>query len=62
MDNVDLLIVGAGWRGLAMAKTYHQVHPDARLLILDSAETLGGCWAEERVYPGLHTNDVSRGR
>ncbi|KAF2159511.1 hypothetical protein M409DRAFT_70961 [Zasmidium cellare ATCC 36951] len=57
MEEVDLLIIGAGWRGLTLAKTYHQVHPDAKLLILDSAETLGGCWAEERVYPGLHTNN-----
>lgn len=59
MEDIDLIIVGAGWRGLAMAKTYHQVHPDASILILDEAETVGGVWAEERVYPGLRANNVS---
>ena len=59
METADLVVIGAGVRGLAMAKTYHQVHHHARILILDSSETLGGCWAEERLYPDLRTNNVS---
>lgn len=58
MDAYDLLIIGAGWHGLAMAKTYLQCDPACNLLILDSADTLGGVWARERLYPGLKTNNV----
>lgn len=41
-----------------MAKTYLDVHPQANILILDYAESLGGTWAAERLYPGLKTNNV----
>lgn len=41
-----------------MAKTYLEVHPQASLLILDYAESIGGTWAAERLYPGLKTNNV----
>ncbi|KAK7977037.1 dimethylaniline monooxygenase [Apiospora saccharicola] len=58
MDKYDLLIIGAGWHGLAMAKTYLHCDPACDLLIIDSANTLGGVWARERLYPGLKTNNV----
>ncbi|RDW64528.1 flavin-containing monooxygenase [Aspergillus mulundensis] len=57
-DPVDLLVVGAGLHGLTMAKTYLQVHPSAKLVIVDEASSLGGTWARERLYPGLKTNNV----
>lgn len=41
-----------------MAKTYLDVHPQTNILILDYAESLGGTWAAERLYPGLKTNNV----
>lgn len=53
----DLAIIGAGWHGLTMAKTYLQASPDASIVILDSATSLGGTWAKERCYPGLKTNN-----
>ena len=53
----DLVIVGAGLHGLCMAKTYSEVLPDAEILIMDSASSIGGTWAEERLYPGLKTNN-----
>ena len=54
---LDLTIIGAGLHGLCMAKTYSEVHPDAEILIIDSASSIGGTWAKERLYPGLKTNN-----
>lgn len=58
MEILDLVIVGAGWHGLAMAKTYLEVHPNSSVRIFDSAASVGGVWAEERLYPGLKTNNL----
>jgi cation diffusion facilitator CzcD-associated flavoprotein CzcO len=44
--------------GLAVAKTFHQLHPGQSLTILDSGSTLGGVWAKDRLYPGLKTNNM----
>lgn len=41
-----------------MAKTYLEAHPEAKTLILDYAESVGGTWAHERLYPGLKTNNL----
>ncbi|EGO59251.1 hypothetical protein NEUTE1DRAFT_39453 [Neurospora tetrasperma FGSC 2508] len=58
METIDLVIIGSGLFGLAMAKTYHQLHPTLTLVIFDKAETIGGVWAEERLYDGLRTNNL----
>ncbi|KAM5349440.1 hypothetical protein ACJ41O_005945 [Fusarium nematophilum] len=58
LERFDLVIVGAGWHGLAMAKTYREAHSEANILILDYAESVGGTWANERLYPGLKTNNL----
>ncbi|KAL2167048.1 hypothetical protein VTG60DRAFT_1844 [Thermothelomyces hinnuleus] len=46
METVDLLIVGAGWHGFAMGKTYLEAHPSAAskpgILILDEAASIRG--------------------
>lgn len=47
-----------GWYGLAAAKQYHCVRPDDSLAILDSQSSLGGTWANERLYPGLKSNNL----
>ncbi|KAI0133786.1 hypothetical protein BJ170DRAFT_690147 [Xylariales sp. AK1849] len=69
MECVNLLIVGAGWHGLAMAKTYVEATmniaqaarqedvTDVNLVIVDAAQSIGGTWACERLYPGLKTNN-----
>lgn len=41
-----------------MAKTYLEVNKEADVLILDYAESIGGTWAHERLYPGLKTNNL----
>lgn len=41
-----------------MAKTYLEVHPNSSVRIFDSAASVGGVWAEERLYPGLKTNNL----
>jgi dimethylaniline monooxygenase (N-oxide forming) len=42
-----------GWSGLVTAKTYLQTKPDAKILIVDNASTIGGTWCQERLYPHL---------
>ena len=61
MEHPDLVIVGAGWFGLVMAKTYRQVHPEARIILLDDARSIGGVWAKERLYPSLLKNNLACG-
>ncbi|KAF4634151.1 hypothetical protein G7Y89_g3967 [Cudoniella acicularis] len=60
MEHIDLLIVGAGWHGLALAKTYLEANSSTptNVAILDYAESIGGTWAQERLYPGLKTNNM----
>lgn len=44
-----------------MAKTYLEAHPAnerPRVVLMDTGSTVGGTWAEERLYPGLKTNNV----
>jgi len=47
-----------GWFGLAAAKTYIELHPSESLVVVDAASTLGGVWAEHRLYPGLKSNNM----
>ncbi|KAI0476271.1 cofactor FMO1 FAD enzyme [Xylariaceae sp. FL0804] len=54
MERVDIVVVGAGWSGLISAKTYLDFEPNAKLIILDNHETIGGTWAKERLYPSLY--------
>ncbi|OHE99997.1 hypothetical protein CORC01_04644 [Colletotrichum orchidophilum] len=58
MENFDCVVVGAGWYGLAAAKQYHCTQPGSSLAVFDSQPTLGGTWAEERLYPGLKSNNM----
>ncbi|ORY56341.1 uncharacterized protein BCR38DRAFT_402501 [Pseudomassariella vexata] len=58
MEELDFVVIGAGWFGLAAAKTFHQIDPEKSLAVLDSSSTLGGVWAQHRLYPGLKTNNL----
>jgi len=48
----------AGWYGLALAKTFLQIHPNINVVLLESAESLGGTWCQSRLYPGLITQNM----
>ncbi|KAF2425275.1 FAD/NAD(P)-binding domain-containing protein [Tothia fuscella] len=54
----DLVVVGAGWNGLMMAKTYLAVNPSHKVTIVDGSSSIGGVWAKERLYPTLLTNNL----
>ncbi|KAL6715393.1 hypothetical protein ACLMJK_006354 [Lecanora helva] len=56
--DMDLVIIGAGFNGLVMAKTYLDVNPSARLVILESDKTIGGVWCQGRLYAHLKTNNL----
>ncbi|KAJ2961270.1 hypothetical protein NQZ79_g3527 [Umbelopsis isabellina] len=58
MEKVDLVVIGAGFHGLAAAKTYLEVNPDAKVVVLDAEASVGGVWAKERIYRGLKSNNL----
>ena len=43
---------------MSALKTYHEVNFDAKILLLDENSSVGGVWAEERLYDGLNTNNL----
>ncbi|KAL6229643.1 hypothetical protein BDW75DRAFT_249454 [Aspergillus navahoensis] len=54
MEQVNVLVVGAGWYGLVAAQTYLKLAPETKLLVVDDGETIGGIWSQERIYPSLY--------
>ncbi|KAF4917911.1 FAD-dependent monooxygenase DEP4 [Colletotrichum viniferum] len=57
-ESYDAIVVGAGWFGLAAAKAYSQLNPTANLAVLETAESCGGTWSNNRLYPGLKSNNM----
>ena len=53
-----LLMRVTGINGLIMVKTYLDVNPSANIVVFESASSVGGTWAQERMYPGLKTNNL----
>ncbi|CAG8918448.1 unnamed protein product [Penicillium salamii] len=58
MEDVDLVVIGAGWSGLSAIKTYCEVNPDHNALLLEAADSVGGVWAKHRLYKGLKSNNM----
>ncbi|KAL4963947.1 flavin-binding monooxygenase-like protein [Aspergillus stella-maris] len=58
MEELDLLVIGAGWSGLAALKTYRQVNPSASTCLLEYASSVGGVWATHRLWDGLKSNNL----
>ncbi|KAG7065405.1 hypothetical protein JMJ76_0007705 [Colletotrichum scovillei] len=52
------ILSSQGWFGLAAAKAYSQLHPTANLAVLEAAESCGGTWSKNRLYPGLKSNNM----
>ena len=55
---IEVTDTKAGIFGLPVAKTFLEIHPSARLLILDAGKTIGGTWSKERLYDDLYTNNL----
>ncbi|KAL6861990.1 cofactor FMO1 FAD enzyme [Trichoderma novae-zelandiae] len=53
-EQVDVVVVGAGWNGLISAKTYLGFEPSANLVIIDEQASFGGVWSTEKIYPSLY--------
>ncbi|OWP00176.1 hypothetical protein B2J93_5746 [Marssonina coronariae] len=58
IETADLVVVGAGWFGLAAAKTYLQVHPDSNMILLEAECSVGGVWSKGRLDPTLKSNNM----
>lgn len=56
MASLRVIIIGAGWSGLAAASTYLRINPDIDLTILDGSDSPGGVWSKSRLYEGLLAN------
>jgi len=53
-----IVLLPSGWHGLVTAKTYVEVNPSAKVVVLEAAPTIGGVWAKHRLYPGLKSNNM----
>ncbi|KAI9790637.1 MAG: hypothetical protein M1816_004970 [Peltula sp. TS41687] len=58
MEKVDVVVIGAGWHGLAAARTYVEIKPTVKLVVLEAAKTVGGVWAAEHLYSNLRSNNL----
>ncbi|KAI1499254.1 hypothetical protein F5X99DRAFT_291353 [Biscogniauxia marginata] len=58
MEKLDCVVVGAGCYGLAAAQQFHRTQPDSSLAVFDGQTSLGGTWADSRLYPGLKSNNL----
>ena len=58
-DCSRVIVLGAGWSGLAAASTYLKINSNISLTILDSSDSPGGVWSKGRLYPGLLANSPS---
>jgi len=54
-----VIIIGAGWYGLAATKTYLEPQPSVSLTIIEADSGVGGTWSRSRVYPRLVVNQPS---
>jgi monooxygenase len=55
MENVDVLVVGAGISGIGAAYHLTQQCPDRTFVVVDALETFGGTWWTHR-YPGVRSD------
>ncbi|KAL1307023.1 hypothetical protein AAFC00_005649 [Neodothiora populina] len=58
LEFYDLVVVGSGWFGLGAARAYIQTHPKENITVLESEQSVGGTWSQNRLYPGLKSNNM----
>ncbi|KAI1615225.1 hypothetical protein EDD37DRAFT_511715 [Exophiala viscosa] len=56
----DLVVIGAGSSGVVSARFYLDVHPDAKVVLIERDTAVGGVWSSERVYPGFKSQGSTR--
>ncbi len=56
-----VIIIGAGWYGIAAARTYIQIDSSVSLTVIDDGPSIGGVWGKSRIYPHLYANQPSPG-
>ena len=54
-ESFDLVIIGAGIYGIQAARTYLELHPTKRVIVVESGNTFGGVWSQDRVYDNFWT-------
>ena len=42
----DVIIIGAGIYGIQFARTYLELHPSRRIVILEASGSVGGVWSK----------------
>lgn len=52
-EHHKVIVLGAGFNGIVLAKTYLDIDPSVDLLIVDGETSVGGVWSADRIYPGL---------
>ncbi|KAI0435282.1 hypothetical protein F5Y09DRAFT_293530 [Xylaria sp. FL1042] len=58
MEKLDCVVIGAGWNGLAAAKQFICTQPGRTIAVLDRESSIGGTWADHRLYDGLKSNNL----
>ena len=48
VEDYDVVVVGAGLYGIQAARTYLEIHPLAKVTILEADEVVGGVWSESK--------------
>lgn len=46
IQNYDLVIVGAGIYGIQAARTFLELHPSAKVAVLEASGSIGGVWSQ----------------
>ncbi|CEJ93505.1 hypothetical protein VHEMI09087 [[Torrubiella] hemipterigena] len=57
-ESYDIVVVGAGWYGLAAARACAHLISNCKIAILERGESCGGTWSKNRLYPGLRSNNM----
>ncbi|KAI9151458.1 FAD-dependent monooxygenase DEP4 [Paramyrothecium foliicola] len=61
METADCVVIGTGWYGLAAAKQFRCLNPYSSLVIFEREASIGGTWADHRIYPGVKSNNLLSG-
>ncbi|KAG4420314.1 hypothetical protein IFR04_006520 [Cadophora malorum] len=58
MEKVDCVVIGTGLYGLGAAKQFRHFNPQSSLVVFERESSIGGTWADHRLYPGIAANNL----